>query len=186
MLREGSFRRDLEATLKPIVARGLSTRRLMLVTDGMSPDDVEADGHMDFVVRRAIEIGLPPMQAIQAATVNAAVYSGLDQEIGGIAPGRRADFVLLEDLPRVEVRSTFIGGKLGAEGGESLVERRPIAWPDDTFHTFGNIGRVEPAAFRIASGAPRVKARAMQLVGQTITAERIVEIASKDGALEVD
>jgi adenine deaminase len=186
MLREGSFRRDLDGTLKPIVARGLSTQRLMLVTDGMSPDDVESDGHMDFVVRRAIEIGLPPMQAIQAATLNAAVYSGLDQEIGGIAPGRRADFALLEDLNRVEVRSTFIGGKLVAEGGESLVEPRPIAWPDDTLYSLGNIGRVEPPAFRIACAAPRAKARAMQLVGQTITAERIVEITSKGGALTAD
>ena len=45
MVREGSFRRDLEGTLKPLVARGLSTQRLILVTDGMAPDDVAADGH---------------------------------------------------------------------------------------------------------------------------------------------
>jgi len=186
MLREGSFRRDLEATLTPIVARGLSTQRLMLVTDGMSPDDVAVDGHMDFVIRRAIEIGLTPMQAIQAATLNAAVYSGLDQEIGGIAPGRNADFALLEDLNRVEVRSTIIGGKLAAESGDSLVDSRPIAWPEDTLHTLRNIPRVEAKAFRVPCAAPRAKIRVMQLVGQTITAERVIEIAPRDGALQAD
>jgi len=186
MLREGSFRRDLEATLTPIVARGLSTQRLMLVTDGMSPDDVAVDGHMDFVIRRAIEIGLAPMQAIQAATLNAAVYSGLDQEIGGIAPGRNADFALLEDLNRVEVRSTIIGGKLAAESGDSLVDSRPIAWPEDTLHTLRNIPRVEAKAFRVPCAAPRAKIRVMQLVGQTITAERVIEIAPRDGALQAD
>jgi adenine deaminase len=186
MLREGTYRRDLEATLKPVVARGLNTQRLMLVTDGMSPEDVAADGHMDFVVRRAIEIGLPPMQAIQAVTLNAASYSGLEQEIGGIAPGRCADFVFLEDLDRVRVHSTMIGGKLVAEAGASLVDAPPIEWPQDTFHSLRNIQPVAPAAFRIKCGAPRAKARVMEFVGQTITAERTIDFAARDGVLEAD
>jgi adenine deaminase len=186
MLREGSYRRDLEGTLTAIVARGLSTQRLILVTDGMAPDDVSVDGHMDFVIRRAIEIGLPPMQAVQAATLNAAVYSGLDQEIGGVAPGRRADFAFLEDLNRVRVHSTMIGGKLVAESGDSLVDSRPIAWPRDTLNSLRNIAAVQPEAFRIPCSTPRAKARVMQLVGSTITAERLTDIPARDGVLDVD
>ncbi len=186
MLREGSFRRDLEATLRPIVARGLSTQRLILVTDGMSPDDVLTDGHMDFVVRRAIEIGLPPLQAIRAATLNPAVYSGLEQEIGGIAPGRRADFALLEDLQSVRVRATLVDGKVVAQDGASLVDAKPIAWPEDTFHSLDIAPGVKPAAFRIACASARAKARVMQLVGQTITAEGVVEFGARDGALQAN
>jgi adenine deaminase len=186
MLREGSFRRDLEATLRPIVARGVSTQRLILVTDGMSPDDVLTDGHMDFVVRRAIEIGLPPVQAIRAATLNPAVYSGLEQELGGIAPGRRADLALLEDLESVRVRATLIGGKILAQDGASLVEAKPIAWPQDTFHSLDIARGVKPAAFRIACASARAKARVMQLVGQTITAERVVDFDARDDALEAN
>ena len=186
MLREGSFRRDLEATLRPIVARGVSTQRLILVTDGMSPDDVLTDGHMDFVVRRAIEIGLPPLQAIRAATLNPAVYSGLEQEIGGIAPGRRADFALLEDLRSVRVRATLIDGKVLAQDGASLVDAKPIAWPEDTFHSLNIAPGVKPAAFRIACASARAKARVMQLVGQTITAEQVVDFDARDGTLEAD
>ncbi|HEY1374435.1 MAG TPA: adenine deaminase C-terminal domain-containing protein, partial [Candidatus Binatia bacterium] len=186
MLREGSFRRDLEAALAPIVARGLSTQRLILVTDGMSPDDVLTDGHMDFVVRRAIEIGLPPLQAIRAATLNPAVYSGLEQEIGGIAPGRHADFALLEDLRGVRVRATFVDGKVVAQDGASLVDAKPIAWPKDTFHSLHIAPGVKPAAFRVACASARTKARVMQLAGQTITAERIVEFGTRDGALHAN
>jgi adenine deaminase len=185
MLREGSFRRDLEGTLKSVVARRLNTQRLMLVTDGMSPDDVAADGHMDFVVRRAIALGLSPMQAIQAVTLNAATYSGLEQEIGGIAPGRHADLAFLEDLNGMRVHSTMIGGKVLAKNGESLFRGAPIAWPDETVRCL-RVSEVSPDSFRIRSPAPRVKIRVMELVGQTITAERIIGVAAAGGALEAD
>jgi adenine deaminase len=158
----------------------------MLVTDGMSPDDVAADGHMDFVVRRAIALGLSPMQAIQSVTLNAATYSGLEQEIGGIAPGRHADLAFLEDLNGVRVHSTMIGGKVLAKNGESLFRGAPIAWPDETIRCLSIGMKVSPESFRIPCAATRARIRVMELVGQTITAERILEVAAPGGALEAD
>ena len=131
MLREGSFRQDLEATLKPLLAAGVDTGRLILVTDGMAPDDVAEHGHMDHVIRRAVECGLSPVRAIQAVTLHPAMYSGLEQDIGGLAPGRFADFVLLDDLDTVRVDATFIGGELVAEDGESKVDAVPPPFPED-------------------------------------------------------
>jgi adenine deaminase len=186
MLREGSFRRDLEETLKPVIARRLNTQRLILVTDGMAPDDVAADGHMDFVVRRAIKLGLSPMQAIQAATLNPATYSGLEQEVGGIAPGRHADIAFLEDLNDVRVDATMIGGKMVARQGESLVSTRPISWPEETLRCLRLSANVSPASFHISCSSPRAKIRAMELLSQNITAETIVDIAPRNGALEAD
>ncbi|HEY3306776.1 MAG TPA: adenine deaminase C-terminal domain-containing protein [Candidatus Binatia bacterium] len=187
MLREGSFRRDLEGTLKTVVSRGLSTQRLILVTDGMSPDDVLTDGHMDFVVRRAIELGLSPLQAIQAVTLNPATYSGLEQEIGGIAPGRHADLVFLEEnLSDVRVHSTMVGGKVLAKKGESLVRGAPIAWPEETIHCLRIGSKVSAASFQIRCPSPRAKIRVMELIGQTITAEKILEVAAPRGVLEAD
>lgn len=186
MLREGTFRRDLEATLKPIVERGLSTQRLMLVTDGMAPDDVAQDGHIDFVARRAVSLGLPPMQAIQAVTLNPAIYSGLEQEIGGIAPGRVADINLLEDLQSLRVRSTLIGGEEVAREARSLVRGTPIALPDYTIKAL-RIGRqVSPSDFRIPCPRPKAKVRVMELLNLNITAERILELHSSDGYLHAD
>jgi adenine deaminase len=187
MLREGSFRRDLEGTLKPFVARGLNLQRLILVTDGMSPDDVIADGHMDFVARRAIELGLSPMQAIQAVTLNPAIYSGLEREIGGIAPGRHADLAFLEgDFRSVRVHSTMIGGKVLATQGKSLVDAEPIAWPEETFRCLRVGENISPASFRIACSSPRAKIRVMELVSRNITAETIVDVTPREGALAAD
>jgi adenine deaminase len=186
MLREGSFRRDLEETLKPVIARRLNTQRLILVTDGMAPDDVAADGHMDFVVRRAIKLGLSPMQAIQAATLNPATYSGLEQEVGGIAPGRHADIAFLEDLNDVRVDATMIGGKMVARQGESLVSTRSISWPEETLRCLRLSANVSPASFHISCSSPRARIRAMELLSQNITAETIMDIAPRDGALEAD
>ncbi|TMA05023.1 MAG: adenine deaminase, partial [Deltaproteobacteria bacterium] len=175
MLREGSFRRDLERTLKPVIARRLNTQRLILVTDGMAPDDVAADGHMDFVVRRAIELGSSPMQAIQAATLNPATYSGLEQEVGGVAPGRYADIAFLENLDDVRVDSTMIGGRVVAKQGKSLVSPRPITWPEETLRCLRLSANVSPASFHIPCSSPRARIRVMELLSQNITTETIMD-----------
>jgi adenine deaminase len=186
MLREGSFRQDVEVTLKPLVERGLSTRRLILVTDSLAPDDTEERGHIDFVVRRAISLGLSPMHAVQAVTLNPAIYSGLEQEIGGIAPGRYADLVLLDDLDQVRVNSVLIGGRRVAQAGESLVDRNPITFPQNTVRSLRLEPTVTPDAFRIACSLPTARIRAMELMNDTITRERVLQLDSREGELHAE
>jgi len=186
MLREGSLRQDLEATLKPLIERGVNLQRLILVTDSMSPDDVEERGHMDHVVRRAIALGMSPMQAIQSATLNPATYSGLEQEIGGIAPGRFADLVLLDDLERCRVREVMIGGKVVARGGSSVVRSAAYDLPSEMFHALGLRPPISADAFRIPCARSSAEIRVMELVNSTITSERIIEINSPDGAIAAD
>ena len=186
MLREGSIRQDLEQTLKPMIEKRVSLRRVMLVTDSMTPDDVEERGHMDHVVRRALALGLSPVQAIQAVTVNPAVYSGLDQEIGGIAPGRFADLVFLDDLERCHVRDVLIGGKVVARDGNSLVKSSPITFPDDMSHSLSLTSTVTASMFRIPCAVGSSNVRVIELVNSTITAERIVNITSASGFVEAN
>jgi len=186
MLREGSFRQDLEATLKPLLAAGVDTGRLILVTDGMAPDDVAERGHMDHVIRRAVECGLDPVRAIQAATLHPAAYSGLDQDIGGLAPGRFADFVLLEDLDTVRVGATFIGGELVARDGESRVDAVPPPFPGGMGLKTAFRLPVTADDMRIRCEAPRARVRVMDLVNQTITRERTVEVACPGGVISAD
>lgn len=184
MLREGSLRQDLQATLPPLISAGVTLQRLILVTDSMSPDDVEERGHMDHVVRRAISLGLAPLQAIQAATINPATYSGLEQEIGGLAPGRFADIALLDDLDRCHVREVLIGGKSVARSGVSEVKSDAMKLPDDVMHSLRIGLTISPATFKIAAPNPAPRVRVMELVNQTITIERILQFGASSGVVE--
>jgi adenine deaminase len=181
MLREGSLRQDLEATLKPLLELGISFQRLILVTDSMSPDDAEEIGHMDHVLRRAVSMGFPPVPAIQAVTLNPAMYSGLEQEIGGIAPGRFADMVLLEDLKSFQVHTTLIGGKVVAAEGKSLIAPKPIALPTEMTNSLRLSWDISPERFKIPCASTSAKIRVMELVNQTITAETILSVSVAAG-----
>jgi len=186
MLREGSLRQDLEATLPRLISARINLHRLILVTDSMSPDDVEDRGHMDHVVRRAIQLGLTPMQAIQAVTLSPATYSGLERDIGGIAPGRFADIVVIDELEQCRVREVLVGGKVVARDGKSVVKRNSVKLPRDMLHCLHVSKAITPETFKIASPVAAPKVRAMELVNQTITAERIVQLNAPAGMLTVD
>jgi adenine deaminase len=187
MLREGSLRQDLEATLKPLLQSGVSLQRLILVTDSMSPDDVEERGHMDNVIRRAISLGMPPIEAIKASTLSPATYSGLEQEVGGIGPGRWADFVILENLQTCGVREVYVAGKIVAQEGHSLVEQAPMVLPGEMFHAIQVRSDVTPETFKICTGmGPSPKIRVMELINQTITTETVLEGNCVNGSLTAD
>lgn len=186
MLREGSLRQDLAETLPQLIASGVNLQRLILVTDSMTPDDVAERGHMDHVVRRAISFGLTPMQAIQSVTLNPALYSGLEQEIGGIAPGRLADMLLLDDLEACSVREVLISGKIVACNDISEVSSTPIALPSNLLNSLAIGVNIAPETFKIPVPTSSTEIRVMELVNQTITAERIVEVATAAGLVEAN
>ena len=187
MLREGSLRQDLEATLKPLLERGINLQRVILVTDSVAPDDAQVRGQMDYVIRRAISLGMAPMQAIQAATLNPATYSNLEQEIGGIAPGRFADRVLLDDLETCHVRQTLIAGRIVSDKGVSLVHGAAMALPPEMMHCLNIRTPVSQAIFEVPClAAPSAKIRVMELINQTITTERIIDVNCASGFVEAD
>jgi adenine deaminase len=186
MLREGSLRQDLEHTLPPLIGSGANLQRLILVTDSMTQDDVAERGHMDNVVRRAIELGLTPLQALQSVTLNPALCSGLEQDVGGLAPGRHADFVLLDDLDQCHVREVWIGGKRVASCGVSEIKSAPIVLPQDVMHSFRVGQAITADSFRIPAPAPNPRVRVIELVNQTITAERVIEWSTAFEAVEAN
>lgn len=122
MIREGSTARNMTALLPLVTAE--NSRRCMFVTDDRHPADLIDEGHMDFLVKKAISLGLPPITAIQMVTLNPAQYFGL-QDKGAIIPGFQADLVVFDDLERLHVRQVYRAGKLVAENGEML----PVSTP---------------------------------------------------------
>ena len=127
-LRHSSLRPDLLELLRLITENEIDTSRILFTTDGPSPDAISEHGYLDGLLRLAVEAGVPPVPAIQMVTINAATYLHLDDHLGGVAPGRLADLVLLPDLSSFRPQLVIVGGKVAAREGE-LVEPVPsIDW----------------------------------------------------------
>jgi adenine deaminase len=117
-LREGSAAKNLLDLLPCVTAANL--HRVCIASDDRHPDDLLNEGHLDHSLRLAVGAGLDPLWALRMVTLNPAqVYGWRDR--GGIAPGYRADLVVLEDLKGFRVRQAWHGGKKVAERGELLV-----------------------------------------------------------------
>jgi len=118
-IREGSAAHNLTSLL-PIV-NDFNLRRCSLVSDDRDPRDLLFDGHLNAVLQRAINAGVNPVAAIQMVTLNPAEYFRF-YDRGAVAPGLRADLVVLESLSELQVRMVFKDGRLVARNGEVLVK----------------------------------------------------------------
>jgi hypothetical protein len=115
------------------------------------------EGHMDRVVKHAIDQGLPPITAIQMATLNPAAHFGLARHLGQIAPGRFADIVLVNDLKDFKAELVIAKGMIVAEDGRCLVTRKSYPYPDWATKSV-NIGRTLSARdFKIPVTSPSLK-----------------------------
>lgn len=127
-LRNSSLRPDLEELVKLITEGNVSTSRVIMTTDGPHPGFIEKEGFVDGLVRQAVEMGVPVMNAIQMVTINAATYLRLDDYIGGIAPGRKADILLLSDLEDFRPELVIASGEIAAQNGALTVSLPDIEW----------------------------------------------------------
>lgn len=117
LIREGSMAKNLE-DLIPLVTSE-NARRFLFASDDRHPDDLVEEGHLDYILRKSVRLGVRPITAIQMATINVAEVYGL-RNVGAVAPGFRADLVVLDDLDSFIVHSVIKGGRLVAQGGEVL------------------------------------------------------------------
>ena len=108
MIRQGTHEKNLK-DLIPLI-NDFNSFRISLVSDDRDPIDLKENGHLDYLVRTAISFGLPPIRAIQMVSINTARYFGL-KNIGAIAPGFRADFILLDDLESFRISEVYLDGK---------------------------------------------------------------------------
>ena len=179
-VREGSVTRDLLALL-PLI-KPENAERFFFCTDDRTPADLMTRGHIDSMVRMAIEAGLEPALAVRLATINPARYFGLPK-VGAIAPGWVADLNVLGDLKTCAVERVFKRGHLVAEKGYLLGNK-----PMSAMIHVSNTVRIRPlgdSSFRIP--AKKGRARVMELIpNQIITRQIFVEPKRDDGHVVSD
>ena len=153
MLRYGSGWHDVAAQIRAVTEMGLDPRHFLLVTDDSHSATLVHEGHMDRVVRHAIQQGADPMIVLQMATLNTAEHFGVAREVGQIAPGRFADILLVEDLREFRADEVIARGRVAARNGQLLIELPSFAYPAEVLSSVHLQRQLVPQDFRLE--APR-------------------------------
>lgn len=122
MMREGSVAKNLHETIKVIVEKKVDPRYAIMITDDVDAPDILKDGHLDHLIRRAIEEGVDPVTALQMVTINTAENYRVDHEVGVLAPGRYADILLVDRLENFNVKTVIANGEIVAKEGKMVKE----------------------------------------------------------------
>ena len=187
MVRLGSAWYDVEAQITAITEKGLDPRNFILCTDDCHSGTLVNDGHMNRVVRHAIECGCDPLIALQMATINTATHFGLEREIGSLTPGRRADVILTSDLRSLPIEVVIARGQIVAESGSIKVECPHLDWPESARGTVHLGHELAAGDFELAApdGANSVTANVIGVVeNQAPTKALKAELPVVDGLVE--
>jgi adenine deaminase len=143
---------------------------------------------MDRVIRHAISQGLPPLTAIQMATINTADYFGVSRDMGLIAPGRFADILLVRDLAAFQAEVVFARGQIVAQEGRLLIDMPEIQRPDWAFESVKISRTLGAADFRLHSPAnSKVVANVIGVIeNQAPTRHLRLEVEAVDGDVRPD
>ncbi|MEW6667142.1 MAG: adenine deaminase C-terminal domain-containing protein [Thermodesulfobacteriota bacterium] len=187
MIREGSVRRDMGAAVD-LVRAGIDPRRIILVTDGVRPVDLQEKGYMDHVVQTAIDRGIDPGLAIRMATINPADYFGLDGFTGGIAPGRQADLLILPGKSLIQPEMVISKGRVIARNGRLITPPRRHAFAPESLKSvhLPRAMTAEDFALTVPYPGSRVRVRVMDQITDLITRERIVSVPVVNGQIHTD
>ena len=159
MIREGTAAKDLDALIP--VLKNCNTRKCIFVTDDRHPADLKE--HINGMVRRAVEAGVDPIKAVQVASLNTAEYFGLNN-LGAIAPGYKADMLILPDLKSFKPDVVIKNGNVVAQNGKLtalLRENEELSMRNSV-----NVRWITPEDFKIEAGVEsgNIKVRTIEVI----------------------
>lgn len=180
-IREGTAAKNLDALL-PLVKPENSTR-FAFCTDDRHPQDLCTQGHIDDIVRKAIQKGLDPVLAIRLASYNPAIHFGFHDQ-GAIAPGFKANFLVMDNLKDISIQQVYHHGKLVAENGQC------VDFPFSPRNMPRSLGAFHVKPFDLTSlqiPMAKGKIRVIQLIpGQIVTQTRIEDPKESHGKVVSD
>ena len=174
MLRQGTAAKNL-LTLLPAV-NSFTVHRCLLCCDDKEPTDLQKQGHIDHLIKLAIKAGINPIWAIKMATINCAQRFGI-KRLGAIAPGYRADLILVKNLSDFEIETVIKDGEVIFEEGTLKVSLSPYIQPEvtNTVH----LKDISPDDFRIFVQGEKV--RIIGLLPDQIITKHLIKEAKKEG-----
>jgi len=180
MIREGTQAKNLKELLPLVTLR--NSRHFSLVTDDLHPHDLLTKGHLNHLLDMAIGEGMDPVEAVRMVTCNTAQYFGL-RDVGAVAPGYRADLLILSSLAPVRVRSVIKGGRLvfnegnytGGAGPKK--EQRPVG--------VMNVRPFTRDAFAVPHRGERIRVIGL-IPDQILTRQLLLEPVVRNGAVVSD
>jgi adenine deaminase len=168
-MREGSGARDLAALLCAITEQGADPRCFAFSTDEQELASLVTDGHIDHKLRLAVAAGVPPVEAVRMATLNAAASLGVQRDYGAVTPGRVASLVVVDDLAGFRVATCVARG---AVVGQTASPRPyPAAWHDTV--RVDRRFEADDLALDVADGAAPV--RVIGVTEGSLLTEELVE-----------
>lgn len=188
-IREGSSERNVDELIKGVIEKNLDTSNLMFCTDDKHAREIQVEGHINYNVSRAIELGLNPMKSVQMATVNTAKHFRMEDEIGSITPGRLADIILVEDWHNMKPDMVIFEGNVVAQNGELVKECKVEDYPDWLKHTVVLKKPVTPESFEVPSKKMEgtTKIHVIEMISRQIINNHIIkEVSVKNGLIQTE
>ena len=188
-IREGSSERNVDELIRGVIEHQLDTSNLMFCTDDKHAREIQVEGHINYNVSRAIDLGLDPMKAIQIATVNSAKHFRMEDEIGSITPGRLADIILVEDWREIKPSVVIFEGNVVAENGKLLEECKVEEYPEWLKHTVILKNPITAESFAVPSKKQdgSTKIHLIDLIPRQIINHHVLEeMQVKNGKIQVN
>lgn len=171
-LRLGSANRNVEEIMKKIAENNLPTRRMSFCTDDKHLSDIREEGHINYIVRRAVANGIPPIKAIQMATINTAETYGI-RHYGAVAPGYRADLVLFDNLTDFNPQFVITDGKVFEPSVDTHIK------PDPKIYNSVHLAPRKPDIFKMPISG---KANIIRLIPkELVTALDVEDVYTENG-----
>ncbi len=186
-LREGSFAKDLENILSKLDLKKIDSRNLLIASDDRNPIDLFEKGHLDYSYKKMIDLGINPIEALQMMTINTATHLGLQNQIGGIAPGKKADIIVVNNLHDFGISLVISNGKIIFQNGELMVPLDKVEYPSFIFNTLANLEIPSYDDLILKSDKNEVLVRVIGLQENSLITEKIqYRVEVKDGILIPD
>lgn len=175
LVREGSAAKNLHAIISGLLATELPIDRFLFCTDDKHLEDIHQNGHIRWNIKQALDLGLCPIKAIKMATINTAQAYGL-KKLGAIAPGYRADLVILSDLETMQVEQVYQNGCLV---DDILWKHKPHHMIDPRLLNSVHIQTLTPEKLQLNIGS---KDHVIEIVSDQIETHHLLEsLPGKDG-----